>query len=181
MRLLRSVAFVVVFASIGFASLESHGLASMQAPPRLEAIRSLLHSAAVKCGMFDGHFACRSTNEIVTPGGKNVIPGTTRQLSTTPAPAPVDPGNALPAAPPASPPTTPTGCPAGMAGAPPNCQCPRGTEQLGGHCIAYTESCATGLAANANPQACPSAEEKQVCTVRADGLKDCCCRTYSKF
>ena len=38
-----------------------------------------------------------------------------------------------------------------------------------------------GPFANANPQACTSAEEKQVCTVRPDGLKDCCCRTYSKF
>jgi hypothetical protein len=68
-----------------------------------------------------------------------------------------------------------------MTGTPPNCRCPKGTEQLGGHCIAYTESCAKGLAANANPQACAGAEEKQVCTVRADGRKDCCCRTYSKF
>ena len=180
MYLLRCIAFVVAFGSLGSSSLATHVLASTQGPPRVEANRSLLHLAAVKCGMFDGHFACRSTNEIVPPGGKNVIPGTTRQLSTTPDPAPVDPGTALPAAP-ASPPTTATGCPGGMAGSPPNCRCPKGTEQLGGHCIAYTESCATGLAANANPQSCPGAEEKQVCTVRADGRKDCCCRTYSKF
>ena len=181
MRMLRFIALIAAVASFDLATLPSQALAWTQLDLNAQANRSLLHLSAVKCGMFDGRFACRSTNEIVPPGGKNVIPGTTRQLSTTPEPAPVDPGNALPAAPPASPATTATGCPAGMAGSPPNCRCPKGTEQLGGHCIAYTESCTTGLAANANPQACPGAEEKQVCTVRSDGLKDCCCRIYSKF
>jgi hypothetical protein len=52
---------------------------------------------------------------------------------------------------------------------------------LAGHCIPYTQTCNRGLAAIANPQACRGAEEKQVCSFREDGLKDCCCRTYSKF
>ena len=59
--------------------------------------------------------------------------------------------------------------------------CPPNSERLGGHCIPYTQSCNRGLAANAAPQVCRSAEEKLVCEFRADGLKDCCCRTYSKF
>jgi hypothetical protein len=37
------------------------------------------------------------------------------------------------------------------------------------------------MEAGAPPQACRSAEEKLVCNFRSDGLKDCCCRTYSKF
>jgi hypothetical protein len=59
--------------------------------------------------------------------------------------------------------------------------CPPNSERLGGHCIPYTQTCSKGLAANAPPQVCQSAEEKLVCDFRADGLKDCCCRTYSKF
>jgi hypothetical protein len=59
--------------------------------------------------------------------------------------------------------------------------CPKNAELLGGHCIPYTQTCNTGLAANANPQPCRGAEEKQVCSFRSDGLKDCCCRTYTKF
>lgn len=57
--------------------------------------------------------------------------------------------------------------------------CPANSERLGGHCIPYTQSCKRGLAANAAPQACRSAQEKLICDFRSDGLKDCCCRTYS--
>jgi hypothetical protein len=31
------------------------------------------------------------------------------------------------------------------------------------------------------PQACSGVEEKLSCTLRQDGLKDCCCVTYDKF
>jgi len=58
--------------------------------------------------------------------------------------------------------------------------CPPNTERLGGHCIAYKQTCSRGLAANAPPQLCRSAQEKLVCDFRADGLKDCCCRIYSQ-
>jgi hypothetical protein len=36
------------------------------------------------------------------------------------------------------------------------------------------------MALDALPQAC-AMEEKQVCRPQPDGLKDCCCITYSKF
>ncbi|ODR98372.1 hypothetical protein AUC68_07970 [Methyloceanibacter methanicus] len=58
--------------------------------------------------------------------------------------------------------------------------CPANTERLGGHCIPYKQTCTRGLAANAAPQVCRSAQEKLVCEFRADGLKDCCCRIYSQ-
>lgn len=58
--------------------------------------------------------------------------------------------------------------------------CPANTERLGGHCIPYKQTCTRGLAANAAPQVCRSAQEKLVCDFRSDGLKDCCCRVYSQ-
>ncbi|MDJ0513033.1 MAG: hypothetical protein QNJ62_06285 [Methyloceanibacter sp.] len=58
--------------------------------------------------------------------------------------------------------------------------CPPNTERLGGHCIPYKQTCSRGLAANAPPQVCRSAQEKLVCDFRTDGLKDCCCRIYSQ-
>ncbi|ODR96916.1 hypothetical protein AUC70_14165 [Methyloceanibacter stevinii] len=58
--------------------------------------------------------------------------------------------------------------------------CPPNSEMLGGHCIPYKQTCSRGLAANAPPQSCRSAQEKLVCDFRADGLKDCCCRIYSQ-
>lgn len=75
-----------------------------------------------------------------------------------------------------------TGCQHGMTGTPPNCRCPKNSELLGGNCVHYTASaCSSGLASDAMPQACRSAEEKVSCTMRQDGLKDCCCVTYDKF
>ena len=58
--------------------------------------------------------------------------------------------------------------------------CPPNTELLGGNCVPYTARCKNGMALDAMPQAC-AMEEKQVCRPRGDGLKDCCCLTYSKF
>jgi len=74
-----------------------------------------------------------------------------------------------------------TGCQHGMVGMPPNCHCPTNSELLGGNCVHYTATCHSGLAADANPQACPGAEEKLACKMRQDGLKDCCCLTYDKM
>jgi hypothetical protein len=58
--------------------------------------------------------------------------------------------------------------------------CPPNSEQLGGYCIPYRQTCNRGLAANAAPQVCRTSQEKLVCDFRADGLKDCCCRIYSQ-
>jgi hypothetical protein len=69
-----------------------------------------------------------------------------------------------------------------MVGTPPDCRCPPSSELLGGNCVRYTASaCSNGLAADALPQACRGVEEKLSCTMRNDGLKDCCCVTYDKF
>ncbi|MGD9026912.1 MAG: hypothetical protein PVJ31_02910 [Methyloceanibacter sp.] len=58
--------------------------------------------------------------------------------------------------------------------------CPPNSEQLGGYCIPYRQTCNRGLAANAAPQVCRTSQEKLVCEFRTDGLKDCCCRIYSQ-
>ena len=76
---------------------------------------------------------------------------------------------------------TSTGCQRGMVGTPPNCHCPKNSDLLGGNCVHYTATCRTGLAADANPQACASAEERLACNTREDGLKDCCCLLYDKM
>ncbi len=69
-----------------------------------------------------------------------------------------------------------------MVGTPPNCQCPKNSELLGGNCVHYTASaCSNGLASDALPQACRRVEEKLACKMRDDGLKDCCCVTYDQF
>jgi hypothetical protein len=69
-----------------------------------------------------------------------------------------------------------------MVGTPPDCRCPKNSELLGGNCVHYTASaCSNGLASDAMPQACQGVEEKLSCTMRQDGLKDCCCLTYDKF
>ena len=75
-----------------------------------------------------------------------------------------------------------TTCQNGMVGTPPNCRCPENSELLGGNCVHYTASaCSKGLASDALPQACQGVEEKLSCTMRQDGMKDCCCLTYDKF
>jgi hypothetical protein len=69
-----------------------------------------------------------------------------------------------------------------MVATPPNCRCPQNSELLGGNCVHYTASaCSNGLAAAALPQSCRSVEEKLSCTLRQDGLQNCCCVTYDKF
>ena len=144
-------------------------------------------SAGIVCGNFDGKFTCRSDSSAAKQFGKNANPA---------APAGADsPGDSIGAqdAPPpvggwnteqgtAGGTQDAAGCQHGMVGTPPNCQCPKNSELLGGNCVHYTASaCSGGLASDAMPQACRSAEEKVSCTMRQDGLKDCCCVTYDKF
>jgi hypothetical protein len=135
--------------------------------------RQLVIEAKVICGTFDGKWGCKHS-----PGGatfgKNATPGT--RATPDDSPEGVTGGD----------PSTGTDG-AGDTGQPsvatPDAPktCPQNSELLGGHCIPYTQNCRNGLAADANPQACTGAEEKQVCNFRPDGLKDCCCRTYDKF
>lgn len=145
-------------------------------------------SAGIVCGNFDGKFTCKSDSSAAKQFGKNATPG-----------APVGSGSAsdAPPADQALPPPpgggwntdqgtaeggTPGGCQHGMVGTPPNCQCPKNSELLGGNCVHYTASaCSSGLAADAAPNACRGVEEKVSCRLRQDGLKDCCCVIYDKF
>jgi hypothetical protein len=120
--------------------------------------------------------------------GKNAPPVQPAQ-PPTPETMPADP-YATPPAPgtwstestPSGAPDARSGCGGGMIGTPPNCRCPPNSELLGGNCVHYTASaCGNGLAADALPQACRGVEEKLSCTMRNDGLKDCCCVIYDKF
>ena len=146
-------------------------------------------SAGIVCGNFDGKFTCRSDSSAAKQFGKNATPGAPINQDSSPD---VSTGG-LDAIPPAGGgwnteqgtagrTQDAAGCQHGMVGTPPNCQCPKNSELLGGNCVHYTASaCSSGLASDAMPQACRSAEEKVSCTMRQDGLKDCCCVTYDKF
>jgi hypothetical protein len=146
-------------------------------------------SAGIVCGTFDGKFSCRSDSKAAKQFGKNATPGApigndppANSMGVEEAPPPpaggswnTDQGTAAGA-------PDPTACQHGMVGTPPNCKCPKNSELLGGNCVHYTASaCSSGIASDAMPQACRSAEEKVSCTMRQDGLKDCCCVTYDKF
>jgi len=132
---------------------------------------SLLRNAKIVCGDFGGGYTCRRESGAIRRGKNIKIPGgTSSELSPEGTTEGGDPD--------ALPPASGGSYPAQSA---PPATCPSNTEMLAGHCIPYTQTCNRGLAGNANPQACRGAEEKQVCSFRADGLKDCCCRTYSKF
>ena len=146
--------------------------------------------AKIVCGNFGQGFTCKSDPAPGAQFGKNATPGArlqTPEASPEVAPpegswqgttAPTEPGQGLPdAAGDAG-----TACQHGMVGTPPNCRCPPNSELLGGSCVHYTASaCSSGLASDALPQACRGVEEKLSCTLRQDGLKDCCCVTYDKF
>ncbi|MGA7457728.1 MAG: hypothetical protein WBW51_10505 [Methyloceanibacter sp.] len=143
-------------------------------------------SAGIVCGNFDGKFTCRNDSGAAKQFGKNATPGAPINQTSPEAPA----GDALPPAGggwstdqgTAAGTSDAAGCQHGMVGTPPNCRCPKNSELLGGNCVHYTASaCSAGLASDAVPQACRSAEEKVSCTMRQDGLKDCCCVTYDKF
>ena len=147
-------------------------------------------SAGIVCGNFDGKFTCRSDSKAGAQFGKNATPGAPIKNQDNSPDVPMGGQDAIPPAgggwstergtaggtPDA------TACQHGMVGTPPNCQCPKNSELLGGNCVHYTASaCSGGLASDALPQACRSAEEKLSCAMRQDGLKDCCCLTYDKF
>jgi len=144
-------------------------------------------SAGIVCGMFDGKFSCRNDPKAGAQFGKNATPGApTRneggtsgeQNATDPATGAGNTGQGTAGGTPDAAST----CQHGMVGTPPNCSCPKSSELLGGNCVHYTASaCNSGLASDAMPQACRSAEEKVSCTMRQDGLKNCCCVTYDKF
>lgn len=150
-------------------------------PPPSAPHPQLVLEAGIVCGTFDGHFTCKNDSGAAAQFGKNASPGArVPSPDETPQDLPggtwqgtTDQGGASDAA---------TTCQHGMVGTPPNCQCPKSSELLGGNCVHYTASaCSNGLASNAMPQACQSAEEKVSCIMRQDGLKDCCCVTYDKF
>ena len=148
-------------------------------------------AAKIVCGTFDGKFSCKNVSGPGAQFGKNATPGaridtqddspegmTGEQNATDPA-AGAGTGQGISGG---TPDGAGTACQHGMAGTPPNCHCPKNSELLGGNCVHYTASaCSSGLASDAMPQACRSAEEKLSCTMRQDGLKDCCCITYDKF
>jgi hypothetical protein len=147
-------------------------------------------SAGFECGMFDGKFSCRGSSA-GEQFGKNASPGGTPVTNQDSAPqAPAGEPGAIPPAGGAwttdqgTAGATPdaTACQHGMVGTPPNCQCPKDSELLGGNCVHYTASaCSNGLAPDALPQACRGVEEKLSCKMRPDGFKDCCCVMYDKF
>lgn len=144
-------------------------------PGAMPQPQSLVHEAKIVCGDFGNGYTCRTEPGAIRRGKMPKIPGSGSRNSNGGGwfGGSDDDPDALPPA------SGDTG-----AGAPPNTtatRCPANSELLGGHCIPYTQRCSTGLAAGAAPQACRSAEEKLVCNFRSDGLKDCCCRTYSKF
>lgn len=147
-------------------------------------------SAGFECGMFDGRFQCRAAPSGEQHGKNAGQSPQTDNPDVAPAGMAAEPNATAPAAgagttasPEGTPDAAATACQHGMVGTPPNdCRCPKNSELLGGNCVHYTASaCSNGLASDALPQACRSAEEKLSCTMREDGLKDCCCVTYDKF
>ena len=147
-------------------------------------------SAGIVCGNFDGKFTCRSDSSAAKQFGKNATPGAPINNQDSSPDVSTGGQDAIPPA--GGGWSTEQGtaggtqdaasCQHGMVGTPPNCQCPKSSELLGGNCVHYTASaCSSGLASDAMPQACRSAEEKVSCTMRQDGLKDCCCVIYDKF
>ena len=134
--------FAIVIVAIGILSFALPDLRARALPELSQGgttAETLLHPTAFRCGTFDGKFSCRRDSGVVVPhGGKNAIPGAQRateplqEMASEAGGAPLATDGAAPSA-----------VPGGMAGSPPNCRCSKGTEQLGGHCIAYTE--ATGL------------------------------------
>jgi hypothetical protein len=147
-------------------------------------------SAGIVCGDFGNGFTCRNDSSAAKQFGKNATPGAPVGSGSASDAPPAD-QQALPPAPgggwstdqgTAGGTPDPNACQHGMVGTPPNCQCPKNSELLGGNCVHYTASaCSSGLAADAAPQACRGVEEKVSCRLRQDGLKDCCCVIYDKF
>ncbi|MEM8573103.1 MAG: hypothetical protein AAGF48_00540 [Pseudomonadota bacterium] len=162
--------------------------AAISAPPVPES--TLVQRAKIVCGNTPEGYRCRSEGGAIRRGKMPSIPDSGKPSAPTDGTSggPLRGGgggglwgggalwggnkNEAPASAPAT-----GGAASGSAG---TGGCPPNSERLGGHCIAYRQTCSRGLAANAPPQACRSAQEKLVCDFRPDGLKDCCCRIYSQ-
>lgn len=137
---------------------------------------SIVLDAKIVCGDFGQGYTCRRESGAIRRGKMRKVPSSRSSSGSTSSGGGWFGGSDDEDAPP--PPDAAAGA---SGGAPASGACPPNSERLGGHCIPYTQSCKRGLAANAPPQVCRGAEEKLVCDFRADGLKDCCCRTYNKF
>lgn len=167
--------FAFVLAVSCLSMLPQHGYgaaAALCAAPSASPYERPLIDAKIVCGQFEEGFTCK-----YAPGGRPSIhknPSGIIQKETggqvpdvsSPSPAPAPDGSWN---------TNTSQPPRGTAQT-----CPPNTELLGGNCVPYTARCKNGMALDALPQAC-AMEEKQVCRPRGDGLKDCCCITYSKF
>lgn len=171
---------LLVFAWMAPILLAGDGAEALTAAPSAASLPqpSLVREAKIVCGDFGNGYTCRTESGSIRRGKMRKIPGSGSSGSSDSSGdgwfggGDDDDPDALP--PPGAaggtqaPSTTATNCPAN-------------SELLGGHCIPYRQSCTSGLAAGAAPPVCRNAEEKLVCNFRSDGLKDCCCRTYSKF
>ena len=133
--------------------------------------------AKIVCGQTPDGYRCRNESGAIRRGKMRKVPKSPNAANDSGPGWTLfgsDDDNADPDALPSAPATGEGGT--ATAGA-----CPPNSERLGGHCIPYTQTCNRGLDAGAPPQICQSATEKLVCDFRSDGLKDCCCRTYSQF
>jgi len=129
-------------------------------------------NAAFECGTFDGKFSCRNTSGGVQRG-KAATPGV-GETAPEPTPAP----DALPSGEGQLPPGGESG---GSGVTPGPGGCPPSSELLGGKCVRYSATCRQPVGADALVQACQGSEEKLVCKLRPDGMKDCCCLVYDKL
>jgi hypothetical protein len=176
---MRFVSGLLLLALISVSSVLAGGGAFAFTPPLAPSPdRSPVQDAKIVCGDFGGGYTCKRESGAIRRGKNIKVPGSGSDSSGTSSGGgwfggSDDDPDALPPA------SGDTG--AGAAPSATATSCPANAELLGGHCIPYTQSCRTGMNAGAPPQACQNAEEKLVCNFRSDGLKDCCCRTYSKF
>lgn len=178
---MRFVSGLLLLALISvWPALVGGGSFAFTPPPVPSPERSPVQEAKIVCGDFGSGYTCRRESGAIRRGKNIKVPGSGSGSSDSGSGGgwfggSSDDPDALPPA---------SGDTGAGAGAPPSAtatSCPANTELLGGHCIPYTQSCRAGLNAGAPPQACQNTEEKLVCNFRSDGLKDCCCRTYSKF
>ncbi|MBM3544661.1 MAG: hypothetical protein FJX44_09190 [Alphaproteobacteria bacterium] len=165
--------FTVAFIAVCLIALPQHGHGASMTTHAIPS-NPLLIDAKFVCGQFDGSYTCKYVPGSIDRHKNPSIVGPTKDSTGQ------TPGPSTPPSPDGSwgattnqPPSRPPGATAQS--------CPPNTELLGGNCVPYTARCKNGLALDALPQPCASMEEKQVCRPRADGLKDCCCITYSKF
>ena len=178
---MRFVSGLLLLALISVSSALVGGGAFAFIPPLAPSPeRSPVQDAKIVCGDFGSGYTCRRESGAIRRGKNIKVPGSGSDSSGTSSGGgwfggSDDDPDALPPA------SGDIGAGAGAAPSATATSCPANAELLGGHCIPYTQSCRTGMDAGAPPQACQNAEEKLVCNFRSDGLKDCCCRTYSKF